>query len=487
MRDFLKLILLLGIAFVAVYTLPFGINRLIFLALMVYFFFLERKDYIWILFFLILEDQPGGLFNGSSGSDSMRLPFYSIAAGVSFTITELFLIIFLLKVIIRRKSNNYQMINYFKREYSILAILFVILVFISFLLGIDKESLAIIIKTAVGLTVFYSFVLSNNTWKPLNGFFKLCFPLAFVAILLQVYILITGEYFVIQFKPDSRIVHGSMNIAEALLASDAYVRPIEIPHILFLSFIGSLLYLAKKDTPFSKNYLIIVNSISFFSILLTGTRGWFVGFVAGYVVFFALGSQGNRSRFMRTLVVGGGLLIAMVLLSPRIGQQFDNAWRRIATVGQIVQEGGMQETSARARYSEKAPRVMEGFRKSTIVLGAGFSTVFTQYGDSHVGYHNLLLNTGIIGIIVFFVGLLRIMIKPAYGLPAVLSKNLKYYPERFVGIITFTILLVINSGVQVIGYNLIYSRIFIYAIVLLVIKVIIAEMISDLNPKILTT
>jgi len=44
---------------------------------------------------------------------------------------------------------------------------------------------------------------------------------------------------------------------------------------------------------------------------------------------------------------------------------------------------------------------MEGFKNSTIILGAGYSDLYFEYVDRHVGFQNILLQSGVIGFIIF--------------------------------------------------------------------------------------
>ena len=310
----------------------------------------------------------------------------------------------------------------------------------------------------------------------IERFFRLVFPFAFIAIILQSYILINGHYLVTLFKDNAHVIHGSMDSANMLSSTEQFVRPIEIPHVLFLIFTGSLFFLARGNKTFNSNYLIIVNVLSFFSLLLSGTRGWFLGFVFGYIIYFIYNSGVNTIKMLRVFILGILTIIVLVFNSPVISTQLENAWIRISTLGQIFSEGGMQESSARERYDVAAPQVLRGFSQSTIILGAGFSKIYSTYWNAHVGYHTLLLNLGIFGVIMFYMTYLNISIKPL-----LIAKVRKKGYE--IGLISLSIVFIINFGVFIIGYSVIFPRIVITAVIFALINYLLQEIRSSESQK----
>lgn len=89
---------------------------------------------------------------------------------------------------------------------------------------------------------------------------------------------------------------------------------------------------------------------------------------------------------------------------------------------------------------------MKAFSESTIILGSGFSDHYWENADGHVGYQNLLFNTGIIGAFIFLLITIKMLLK-------VYSKRLPYDNNKL-AILPLILLLIINTGTQTIGFTI---------------------------------
>jgi hypothetical protein len=228
------------------------------------------------------------------------------------------------------------------------------------------------------------------------------------------------------------------------------MRPIELAVVLLCCFFGSFLYLDYKSKPFSNNYLILINITSYISILLTATRAWFIGFTLMYILYFLM----NYKKVVRNVInlaIGAGIFLLVMYFVPQIKTQTDQSWTRLETIGQIT-KGNISESSLRERMSIRAPRVMDGFNKSTILFGAGFSDLYYEYTDGHVGFQNILLNSGIAGFFLVLSFALTLIFKPY-----ILFSKLNFHPAvksilRNLPLFMPTVLF-INSGTQFWGYD----------------------------------
>jgi hypothetical protein len=442
--EFIELLLYLLVAFILVYFVDVRLNKWLFLIFLPIVWF-SKRDYLWIAFFFILMELPGGLFSGGLRDDPYRLPIYTFAPGFSFAIHELFIIlIFAKSLLVKRISSNYYP-PFFKKELRLLLWLFIALVLISPLLGMNMNSMSNVFKLSLALTMFYSIFRLINTEKQLINFLTLMFPFAFVALALQIYGLLNGEQLIALVKPEVSVAQGIYNITTK---PGEWIRPIEMSHAMFITFSGSLVLLMSKRHNLHRHYLILINLVSFLVILMSGTRSWVIAFSIGYIAFFLLAGKRTPKLIINSIVV-----ILIVLLSvkviPVINKQVKNALSRIATVEKVV-GGDITGGGTISRYDVRAPRVMEGFLSSSIVLGAGFSDHFYKYADGHVGYHNMLLNAGIAGFLIFlYVGwrVLRFPFRIA-GAHNCLNK-----PFVKISIIPFVILMVINTGTQTLGFT----------------------------------
>lgn len=445
--EFLEVFFYLIVTVILVYFVDTRINTWISLLIFPVIWY-SKRDYLWLAFFIVVVDMPGGLFSGGIQQEQFRLPIYVIGAGISFTFYELFVIVIFIKSLsVKRIRSNYSP-PFCLKELRLLLGLFIVLILISIPFGFGFNSISAVFKTALTLTLFYSVFYLINSKKHLINFFKILFPFVFVALVLQIYGLINGEQFVAFLKPGSGVEQGSYNIDAD---KETWQRPIEMAYTVFLTFSGSLFLLSYQLHNFKKWYLALVNLLSYIVILLTGTRGWFIAFSFGYVAFFLF-----SRKILTRLVIRSGLIILLVIflitLVPVINKQIKNAWSRIITIESVV-KGDITAGGTLGRFNIRAPRVMEGFYSSSIILGAGFSDLYFTYEDGHIGYNNLLLNAGVLGFLVIIYSFWKLLRKP-------FSKPPGY---KFVYIRASTIplimLLILNTGFQTIGFNLGFNRI----------------------------
>lgn len=442
--EFIELLFYLIVAFILVYFIPVRLNRLLFLLVLPIVWY-SKRDYFWIAFFFILLEMPGGLFSGGSKEDSFRLPIYSLAPGFSFTISELFILILFAKSLFIGSINRNFSPPFFRKELKLLLWLFIALILISPLSGMSMDSMSNVFKLSISLTLFYSVFRLINSEENFIKFLKIMFPFAFIALALQIYGLINGEQLIALVKPGVKVAQGSYNISGK---QGTWIRPIEMGHAMFITFTGSLFLLISKRHNLAKQYLVFVNLISFLVILMSGTRSWFIAFCIGYLAFFFLAGKKTPILILNSL----GIVIIVLLLIwgiTVINSQVRNAFSRIATVEQVL-GGDITGGGTISRYDVRAPRVMEGFFSSTIILGAGFSNHFYEYADGHVGYHNILLNAGIAGFVLIMYFIMKVLRKPFAIVKKYKSIN---RPLIKTSIISLIIILVINTGTQTIGFT----------------------------------
>jgi len=445
-KDFFELLFYLSIAVLLVYFVPAPANKILFLGIF-YLVWKTKKDYIWLAFFFIVEDIPGGLFSGGLANDPYRLPLYTIEPGISFSLREIYLIILFVKVIVKPEFKQTLQKNYFSKELSVLFYYLIFLLFISVLMGMTYFGFRNFYKLCVNLTLFISIPLVLRNRENFVCLLNVLFPFAIIAILLQIYSLIYNQQLIALFKPGVVVTQGVLTSSGS---TEKWERPIEMVHVLLVCFTGTLFFLNKEGKVFKTGYLIIINLFSFIGIFMTGTRSWFVALVMLYIYFFLTRISNMTATSIRRLIIAI-ILIAGISNVPIIKNQILNAWSRISTLEKVA-EGDITAGGTARRFDVRAPRVMEGFRASTIIFGAGFSTLFYKYADGHVGYHNMLLNAGIMGILLFL-----IIIRKAFILPYNLSRtkllSVQSRNELRASFLLLLALLIINIGTQTIGYT----------------------------------
>lgn len=440
---FAELLLYIFFAFILVYYAGAGLSRLIFLIILPVVWY-SKRDHFWLVFFFILMEMPGGLFSGGERDDPLRLPIYPLVSGISFTIQELFILILFAKTLFVSKIRKVSSDFFFKRDLKVLGYYLLLLLFISPLMGMSFDSMSQAFKIVLPLTLLYSLPRIINTEEKIIGILKLLFPITFFTLGLQVFELVNGQQVISMVKPGATAVQGVFSTTEP----GGWIRPIEMGHAMFITFTGSLWLLVSKRHNFSRYYLMLVNIFSFLVVFMSGTRSWIIAFAAGYLIFIFLTGIRSSSIYIKFVIVML-LVVFLINIIPTIHNQVLNALSRVKTVEAVVQ-GDITGAGTISRYDAKVPGVMRAFWSSNVIFGAGFSDLFFNYSNGHIGYHNILLNAGIIGLLMFFM-----IIADILSYPFRLSRKFRGHNKTIfkVSVIPLFILLIINTGTQTIGYT----------------------------------
>ena len=450
-KYFFQLLILIVLTAFGVYFIPPQFNKILFLLLLIPVW-KSKNDYFWFAYLLILLEIPGGLFWGGTLDSPNRLPIYTLVPKVSTSFTELFTLLFFIKGFYRNQWYRYKSFVY-RKWYGYLGFLLIILLILSFALGMSRVHFIPISRGFISLSFFVSVIFIFKNQEDIVNFFKMIFPFAFVAILLQLYGMINHKQLVEIFNP-------LISTTQGVLTGDE-IRPIEMVTVLFFCFFGSLLYLGNKKSGFSQSYLLVVNITSYVSILMTGTRSWFLGFSLMYLFYFYLNYKRIGKKIISIVITIGFFLVIMFMI-PQIDTQVKIASVRLATIQKLA-AGDLTAGGTLSRLTERGPRVMEGFKNSTIIFGAGYSDLYFEYGDTHVGFQNNLLQSGVIGFFILFSFAATLFFTPLRIL-----KKFSYRPDLRTILRNLPLLipgvLIINSATQFWGFGLVYmSRIMLLA------------------------
>lgn len=393
--------MLLALSAILVYFVPVEFNRILFLIFLIPMW-KSRKDYFWFAFLFVLLDSPGGLFSGGGLENPFRLPVYNIAPQISFSFQEICVFLLLLKGIAKKGWPRYRSFI-FRKQYTILFAYLLLLILISIILGASFQSQKNTYKMLIVISLYLSAIFIFSVEKEIVEFFKAIFPFAIVALLLQLYGLVYHQQLVALFEPGRVSAQGVLN-------PDEFMRPIELAVVNLLCFFGSLLYLDNKVKYFNNRYLILINVSSYVSIFMTATRSWFIGLTVMYILYFFINMRKVIVN-IKNVTIGIVIVIAILTISPAIKKQTDQSLTRLQTI-EMLYRGDMTAGNTLDRFTRKGPIVLEGFFKSTILFGAGFSDLYYEYGNGHVGFHNILLHSGIIGFLMLLGFALLLMAKP---------------------------------------------------------------------------
>lgn len=452
--DYKVLFLALGAAFVFVYFLPAIVCKILFF-IFIYLFYKSEKDYLWMAFIFILIQGPGGLFSGGRVDEENIVPIYQVVAGISITFEQIFILTALFKTI--KKKIDFNPFPFIKNNLLRLTIYFIFLIIVGIGIGSSFDAARYLYFVIINLTLFYSLYSLFTKESDYVNFFRMLIPFGFIVIGLQLYSTSTGEPLVKYFKPV--LATGGVS---GVYGED--VRPIDSSQLITFLFFFSMYFLLHKKRYFNKNLLLILNIVSLFSIILGATRSWFVMFVMFYILIFMFIS-GKSGKAVIRYGIAGTIAVLFLFSSDLFIKQFETSFRRISTL-ELVAEGDITGGGTVKRFDVRAPRLMEYFfNESTVIFGAGFSEVYHVKQDQHVGYQNLLFNTGIVGSILFAL-FLGSVIMNTFGINRKLSNVNPYKDIIKIFPIAIISMLFLNVGVQAIGYDVGLSFIFLMVFIL---------------------
>jgi len=440
-RDSKLLISLLLISFISVYFMPRFVNQVVFLVIL-FASWRTNLNYVYLVWFFILSDAPGRLFSATAAAGA-RLPLYNLTAGVSFSFQDLFLLVYILKVF---TGLRYDFV--FRKEFQVYITFLAVIFLYSFIYEQSYSSLIVSFRVYVlpwaFLLIVPAFIQDRQT---ANRVVRLLLPVVFFALASQLYAYATGNYFdsVLRGQSYDRLVSLTEDTISRA-ASSGFI-------ILFVIIFASHQYFTLKPV-IKKNYLSAVLFVSFFSVLLTASRGWILAFILFFVGLLYLYSGGKLiTNIFRIIAVSVVILMLLTLQFPALQRQVEGSIERLMTV-ELLAKGDVTAGGTLERINIRGPRVLNKFLENP-VLGWGFSQTFFDYADGHVGHHNILLNVGIIGF--FYLNFL--FFRLAYKL-----RQLKgiYFPYDKSFLILFfgmlSVYLIHSSSTQFWGFAMMFAQ-----------------------------
>lgn len=435
-KELVLLVAVLVFSVFAIYTIPAPFNKYVLLPILIWVA-RSKTDYFWLAYLLVVVEQPSGLFFGGSADDELRFPLYSITSGISFGLDELIALVLFIKAT-RRRAHIKEVAPSFVNWYWLFFALFILLIVVTPLMGAGIDSYKYIKRAFVFLSISYS-LLFNFSVKDFESFFKILLPFSLLAVFLQLFSLENNFQIIHFFRSDISSIQGGFDTLDRDIAE----RPIEMSVIVLINFLSSLHFLQLNSSLQPRLFLLLVNVISFFSIALTATRSWFFAFVLGYLLCL----PNFLNKFGLKLLLGFVPLLlcaAFLMLNPIFSNQMNLSIERLSTV-QLLIEGDVTAGNTLERIDQRLPKVMKGIEGSSIFLGAAFSSHHMMHEDFHIGFLNMFLNFGILGSVMCILFMMALMRSALLQL-----SNASLWIVPFVGLI---MIISINVGIQVMGFN----------------------------------
>lgn len=352
----------------------------------------------WATFVFIYASNPGGLFS--------QYTFGLNIGSIVIDLSQLLFLSLLIKVWSIKSS--------FKKFYKPFLVILLLVVIINLFNGISGGFSEIrivfrVFKLLLPLSFIYIFSRVIQKEDDFRFFFSIVFPFVFIAFTAQLLVYPLG------IPPSVAIFgweyEGAENVLGEVSAEVDLSRYAFSVFLQAISLMGTMYYLNLKNKSFNKYYLGLIMSICFFSVLLSGTRGWTIGFGSAILLWTLI----SFTKVKRFVLPGLGIaLFVIILISiPIVNTQLSLAIKRIKTVELFV-EGDVTAGETSQRFDVRGPAVMKAFRETNPVIGAGYSEYFFKNSDGHVGHQTLLLQSGYLGYILLNVFILFLILKQIY-------------------------------------------------------------------------
>ena len=400
-RDIVHFFLLYVGAIITVYLLPNTVSYFYF-ALLLILFWRSKKNVFWFILVFFLIDPPLGLFPEDF---NYGLPFIK---GINLRFVELFVYVAFFKAL-KQKNRFYTVFN---KQYRLLILLTLLLLVYTLFLDSISVSFIITIKWLFVWSLVYSIPKLIDTEDDWIFLFRMTFIIAFVAFLSQLLHLTLGyspSYLLgTNFNPLMESGQRAFVLSKTNTAGNDLIelRPISSSYIILIALSGAMFFMQYKRKIFKKEYLYGVLIISYLSILLTSTRGWFIAFSLVLFLYFTFI---HRIKRIVTISILAVMLIPLLLSVPLIQKQLKSSFKRFSTIESVARgdlsAGG---TDARINYSKD----LVNFWSEKPLLGWGFSDFYKKNGNGHAGLANLLFQVGIVGYLVFIYFWYKLFLTP---------------------------------------------------------------------------
>lgn len=387
-KDILTLYGLFVFLVLIYYFLPLQFRYLTSIALLA-LFARSNKDHWWMALFFLIYSGPIGLFSEATRDASTGLPLFSIGSGVSFSFTQLFVLIAFVKALNKKRPFR----SVFKSQLLLIFIYFGLLLMLAFLYGSPSGVIIDNVKKAIFWILIFVLPALINEREKTYEFIYLIIPVILLIFIDSGYFIVTGGNYIYDLiNPSSPVV--SLGI-ESQIDSDSILRYRMFGwNAVLIGYILSLA-LAQLETRNSL-YFYILAAMAFLIVTISATRSWFVIFII--IAVFTLW----RARNLSAIITISLLILSFIYISRNSStssnKQFVAASERIMTVVDINEEGSLSNRAITGKIEQDFPVQIQLFRQNPIT-GWGFTE---HRGSEDVGIIGHMVEVGLVGIGLFF-------------------------------------------------------------------------------------
>jgi len=400
-----------------------------FYSLIILVYFNSRKDSFWILFFLCVTNNLGGMYGLEQELFSFGLFSLSLVEGVSFAA--------IIKIINRRVKRGV----YYQKPFLVFILYSGLLVILGFIYGMSFGQTGFgllypLLRNVFLLPLFLT--IPRLLWDPeiLHNLFRLLFAAVVINLLGQAYTLLTGNQ--LHTLTSGRIIPDVWTI-----------RPIYGYYCVFIALFLGFYFLLKPGRGFSFGFAAAIILLSALSIFITATRGWIVS-VLFILVAITITTPRLLKRFPLILLGLGIGVFFITQSSPVLERQLEYGMQRLSTIEELVR-GDLTAGGTMRRLTDRSPRVIKEFYEKP-VFGWGYSTHGLNYHDYHVGNQSILMTGGILGLGIVLYWIFFMVNRP-FRLFKTLKRTGRPVPQlKIIPIFLIGLFIIHSSSTQLFGY-----------------------------------
>lgn len=396
-REYFKLYSTFFLTILLVYKTPFFVSY-IFLAGLLVLFYYSKHDYFWFAFFFMIFDAPGYILHAFDISNNLGMYGLPLGADRNLAYTEIFVLFAFLKALVKGQPHKFI----FHSIYIGLVVVILYILFVTFAYEVSPNRLFRGIRGTLPFLLLYAIPKLMNNLQDFNKHYLLLLPFVFVVIGIQLLELFTNVRTV-------TLLGGKLNTIDELLADGigiSVIRPLYSFYILEWILIGVLFLITFRRDRISEKFKMLLAFLAVFSVFLSATRGVLLAMLIMYVFYWVF----VQRRLTRIVSFAIGFFIALAFVfsissySDVFSGQLQGSLQRMLTLESLIQ-GDITAEGTLGRISVRVPIIMERIEENPI-FGYGFSETYWQYHDGHIGHHNMILNSGFIGYIIFWLGII---------------------------------------------------------------------------------
>lgn len=397
---------------------------------------------------LILSEQPGGFFWGQTREEA-TLPLFSILPGMSLTVPEIIAIVLLIKAYSFGNRNHI----FIRKSIFPLFIYLLFTVLYSFLIGISLENVVYLLRSYTMLSLMFTIPQLLYRRDDYESFFQLISPFVVIVLISQATTVIYGNQLVKMIFGTGNSLGRNINEASSIYQTD---RPIEAVFLVYITIIMGLFFQINGSRIVNRVFNLIFITTSFIAIILTATRGWFVGVtVLGIGYLFSANKKAKMIISTSFIFLLGLVTISMLL--PQGATIFSNSLLRLSTLTELA-SGDLTLGGTNIRATSRSESAIQRFLESPIIIGWGVSDKTYEYNDPHVGNQSLLLESGLVGFFLFLMFWAKSFLRGSEANKVNWIPQSKVASLRFLKFVIVSLIVIHSSSTMLFGFYLSNSK-----------------------------